>query len=115
MSYALIADIGGTNARFALAPLLAKHDIHELNEESLREIRKYSGTDFATIGEAIEQYIADIADNYARPSVGLIAIAAAVNQDEIAMINHYWRFSQQQLKADLGFEALFFINEYPSV
>jgi glucokinase len=116
MRYALIADIGGTNARFALAPLLLKDELPKLTEDSIFKLKKYSGTDFDTVNAAIEFYFSELAqelgDEYQRPSVGLIAIAAAVDQDQVSMVNHYWSFSKTELQTSLNFDHFYCINDF---
>src|ERR1043166_3524532 len=80
----LIADIGGTNARFAL---LRGLDIHA--EQVL------PCADFPDIVTATEHYLrmvgADVAGK--RPVHAAVAIAGPVIGDLIRMTNHVWQFS----------------------
>src|SRR5690625_3022513 len=66
---ALVADIGGTNARFALADTG--------NERPLREdsIRRYAVSDFATLTEAAGHYL-DTID--IRPCHAVLAVAGHI-------------------------------------
>lgn len=114
--YGLIADIGGTNARFALAPQAPMNDdgsgTLRLQEQDVVAEQTLSGKDFPHIRDAIEAYLADVTPNYGRPDRGCLAIACPTDQDWIRMTNHTWAFSVNELKQALGFGELRFINDY---
>ncbi|MDX1341073.1 MAG: glucokinase [Reinekea sp.] len=110
----LIADIGGTNARFALTPIRnieAGGDL-VLAESDLIAPTALNGAEYATILEAIEAYLAGPAKDYPRPEHSVMAIACPTDQDQITMTNHTWAFKVSELKATLGFKTLKFINDY---
>lgn len=114
--YGLIADIGGTNARFALAPRLPNNpDLPGtvlLSEENLLAQKTLSGADYPTIEKAIEAYLNTVSDAYGRPRRGCLAIACPTDQDQITMTNHTWSFSVKALRQALDFDDLEFINDY---
>lgn len=112
--YGLIADIGGTNARFALAPLKAFDPTKglALSEEELVAVAALNGAEYETIADAIRAYLAGPASGYDRPRHAVMAIACPTDQDRITMTNHIWTFSVSELKADIGFDSLKFINDY---
>jgi glucokinase len=100
---ALVADIGGTNARFALAPLHGKRSISEL--------RKWRVADYPTLADAARAFIEETApDN--PPRVGMVAVAAPSNRDEVRMTNCKWQFSVSETKRLLGFDHLQVINDF---
>jgi glucokinase len=110
----LIADIGGTNARFALTPIRtieAGGDL-ELTESDLIAPTALNGAEYETILDAIEAYLAGPAKDYARPTNSVMAIACPTDKDQITMTNHTWSFKVSELKASLGFSSLTFINDY---
>jgi len=112
--YGLVADIGGTNARFALAPI-KQFDAATglpLIEQELVAVAALNGAEYDTIAEAINAYLAGPAAGYDRPDHSVMAIACPTDQDQITMTNHTWSFSVSELKATLGFETLVFINDY---
>lgn len=115
-TYGLIADIGGTNARFALAPRVTMSTDSPatlaLTERDVVAEMTLNGADYDTIGEAIEAYLSAVADNYGRPDRACLAIACPTDQDWIRMTNHTWAFSVEALKNSLGFTELQFINDY---
>ncbi|MBB6600389.1 glucokinase [Luteimonas sp. MC1825] len=102
---ALIADIGGTNARFALCdpdepvPRL-------LQSQSLRT------AGFASLQHAAEHYLAGLG---ARPRRAAIALACPVDGDEIRLTNRAWSFNRHELRASLGLEELRLINDFGAV
>lgn len=110
----LIADIGGTNARFALAPIreIKPGQPLELVESDLIAPKALNGAEYETIFDAVEAYLAGPAKEYPRPEHSVMAIACPTDQDQITMTNHTWSFKVSELKAKLGFKSLKFINDY---
>ena len=111
MKYGLVADIGGTNARFALAPIKDQRPL-ALEIEELKEIQTLNGADFDTIAEALKSYLAQLDQAYGEIKHACLAIACPTEDDWISMTNHTWAFSVKALKEELGFESLNFINDY---
>jgi len=106
--YGLIADIGGTNARFALAPLLSFDPASgpQLSEQDLVAVAALNGAEYDTIADAIRAYLAGPAAEYERPEHAVMAIACPTDQDRITMTNHSWSFSVSELQADIGLASL---------
>lgn len=100
---ALVADIGGTNARFALAPLDRGQD--------LIEPRKWRVADYPTLADAARAYIREVAPD-APPKAGIVAVAAPSNRDEVRMTNCKWQFSVSETKRQLGFDHFEVINDF---
>jgi glucokinase len=104
----LLADVGGTNARFAL----------ETAPGAIGHIHVLSGAAYATLADALKAYLAlpDVAAA-AGPGVrhGAIAIANPVNGDFVKMTNHHWEFSIEALRAAVGFEVLVVANDFTAL
>jgi len=102
----LVADIGGTNARFALADLDARHPRPRLHDE-----RKLSGDEFASLQHAIRHYVAAIGEH---PPIrrAAIAVASPVTGDEIRLTNRSWSFSRRELKDELKLAELQVLNDF---
>jgi glucokinase len=101
----LIADIGGTNARFALvAP--GGHDA--------LEPQVFSCADFSCPTEAARAYLSRVAPAE-RPTRAAFAVASAVLGDEVQMTNHAWRFSVNAVRNDLGLDRLDVVNDFTAV
>ncbi|MDT8429413.1 MAG: glucokinase [Pseudomonadales bacterium] len=103
----LLADIGGTNARFALCAAASSSAAHELSHcESLR------CADFASLHAAIQAYLQHSRQQGApAPRQACLAVAAATDQDTIQLTNNPWQFSQQAL-ADALQIPLSVINDF---
>lgn len=103
----LLADVGGTNARFALesAPGRVSH-IHVL-----------PGAGYPTLAAALKAYLAlpDVAA--AAPAVrhGAIAIANPVNADFVQMTNHHWAFSIEGMRQECDFDVLAVVNDFTAL
>lgn len=104
-SLAMVADIGGTNARFALTdPASARPELHEL--QSLRN------AEFASLQHAAEHYLASVG---AHPECAAIAVACPVGADEIRLTNRAWSFSRRELQRRLQLQRLDMINDFGAV
>ena len=104
-SLALVGDIGGTNARFALADL-SSPGVELLESKSL------PNADFASIQHAIEHYLAGVD---ARPARAALAVACPVGDDEIRLTNRAWSFSRSELQRTLGLDELRMLNDFGAV
>lgn len=98
----LVADIGGTNARFALAepgperPLL--HDMQNL-----------PAADFASLQQAAGHYLDSVGQ---RPQRAAMAVACPVAGDDIRLTNRAWSFNRNELRAALGVDELHILNDF---
>lgn len=99
----VIGDIGGTNARFAIAENGA---YSALSHVAVR--------DHATLQDALTAYIATLPDHL-RPSTGVLAIAGPVFGDHIKLTNQSWSFSITALKAALGLSSLIIVNDFAAI
>jgi glucokinase len=102
---ALIADIGGTNARFALVDLVAATPQIEY-AMSLRT------ADYASLQHAAEHYLAS---HGVKPQRAALAVAAPVASDEIRLTNRAWSFSRSELQRSLGLRQLILLNDFGAV
>jgi glucokinase len=99
----LIADIGGTNARFALADTRQESP---LLEDSVRE---YAVAEFPSLAEAARHYL-DQAN--AQAQRGVFAVAGRVDGDEARITNHPWVISRSRTRDMLGFDQVHLINDF---
>ena len=101
----LVADIGGTNARFALA------DLDGADRPRLHDEQKLSADRFASLQHAARYYLAQIED---RPPIrrAAIAVASPANGEEIRLTNRAWSFSRGELRDDLALDDLLVINDF---
>lgn len=99
----LIADIGGTNARFAL----------EYAPNCFHGIKVYSADDFPGIVEAIQHFYREM--GVKRVAHAAIAIANPIAGDVIQMTNHNWRFSIAATQCSLGLDELHMLNDFEAL
>ncbi|WP_213774508.1 glucokinase [Bradyrhizobium sp. dw_78] len=97
----LIADIGGTNARFALA------QNGRYSRLSTVEDGRYD-----TLHDAIVDYLAVLPAEERSGLSAAIAIAAPVSGDQITMTNKTWSFSVEELKRSLNLASLKVVNDF---
>ena len=102
---ALVGDIGGTNARFALTDLAAP-------AIELQQAQSLRNADFASVQHAVEHYLQAID---ARPKHAALAVACPVGSDEIRLTNRAWSFSRRELQRTLQLEQLRMINDFGAV
>lgn len=101
----IVADIGGTNARFALVDIT-----HRPSLDGLQQLRKFQCADYASIAEVIDAYLKTLPANIKICEL-CICIAGAVDQDEIFMPNRGWTFSKRAVAETLGL-SIHFINDF---
>ncbi len=104
----LLADIGGTNARFALetAP-------HRFDAVAVLACNAYP-----RLQDAIGVYLASDAVKAVQAAPikrAAIAIANPVDGDTVQMTNHHWLFSIEALRAELGLETLVVVNDFTAL
>ena len=102
----LLADIGGTNARFAL----------ELGPGRLAHIEVLACASHATLADAMRAYLA-LPDVAAAGAVrhAAIAIANPVMGDMVRMTNHHWAFSIEALRRECGFDTFVVVNDFEAL
>ena len=100
----LIADIGGTNARFAL--------VGPGGETTAERVLKCA--DFPGPAEAAQVYLAET-QPAALPRLAAFAVASPVIGDVVDMTNHVWRFSIEATRKRLGFERLEVVNDFIAI
>ena len=113
----LLADIGGTNARFALqSPAVRAGE--SASSDGLVDIEVLACADHATLGAAIHAYLGNARArglDVGAVRRAALAIANPVDGDEVAMTNHHWRFSTSALRAELGFDTLLVVNDFAAL
>jgi glucokinase len=102
----LLADIGGTYARFTLqqAPGRFVHTASLLCAEH------------ADFHAAVTAYLGRLPDGVAATvEHAAIAIANPVEGDEVRMTNYHWRFSIEQMRQRLGLSTLVVVNDFTAL
>jgi glucokinase len=97
----LVADVGGTNARFALVD----------EQGHIRFPRSFLCRDYESLAAIITEYLATTAGRQ-RPARAAIAVAGPVVDGEIEFTNLDWRVSEVDLLATFELEAVSLINDF---
>ncbi|MEM7442526.1 MAG: glucokinase [Pseudomonadota bacterium] len=103
LDHAIVADLGATNARFAL-----------LDASGLSKVEILRVADYPSLASAISAYL-DLVDPDRPPRLSAIAIASPVTGDYVEMTNHAWSFSIDELRDQLAFDRLEVINDFTAV
>ena len=111
MSFILVADIGGTNARFGLVDIAeatsATPDFTARHQHGLR-CADYSGID-----DMIRAYAETV--DCALPEYACFAIAGPIHNGRVRMTNLDWEFDTESLRQQLGMKALDVINDFAAL
>jgi glucokinase len=99
----LVADLGATNARFALSDSDGIHDVRILPVSA-----------HPTLAAAIAGYLDDVAPAV-HPAQAAIAIACPVTGDLVSMTNYPWSFSIRELRRTFGLDRLEVINDFTAI
>ncbi len=104
MNYYLVADIGGTNSRFAVC----RNETVEMEET-----RKYPNADFASLGDVIARYLEDIGD--IKVSSACLAVAGPAHHDHVQLTNIDWKFSVSDYQRRFGWKRLLLTNDFTAL
>ena len=99
-----MADIGATNTRCAL--------LDDKGRELATDV--FENSDFTGVGGVFSVYL-DHRRASDRPTRAALAVAAPISGDDVQMINIGWRFSQRELKAELGLRELTVVNDFAAI
>ena len=102
-NYALIADIGGTNARFGIVDKNGLHDLQNL------ECKDFDGP-----SEAARTYLASLGREV-KPAIGVFAVAGPVMGDLFNFTNLRWSFRGSKVRERLGLQSLEIMNDFKAV
>lgn len=112
----LVADVGGTNARFGWVSPSGAHVDH---------VRQYPVAQNASLAEAAQVYLREIGPAAGtspsaplRPARVALALATALDGDEVRMTNSTWSFSRRELAHTLGLartDDLVLLNDFEAL
>src|SRR5262245_3700703 len=98
----LLADIGGTNSRFALAG----------SDGRPTRMLIIENDSVPNLEGAIARYLDQVG---ARPSAAVLAVAAPLESEEVALTNRAWRFRPGELARRFGFAKLRLVNDFEAI
>src|SRR5690625_2605003 len=97
----LVADIGGTHARFAW-----------LDDGKLRDVSRVLCADFPRLEDAAGAYLKDTGFRAERAA---IAVATTLTGGRVSMTNHVWAFEPEAVRSELGLTELRIINDFTAL
>jgi glucokinase len=100
---ALVADVGGTHIRLALA-----------NSSGLTSLETWLCADYDSIDAALKTYLDSINSEHA-PQIAAVAVAGPVDPDPIELTNQKWSFSPHRLQDELRLEHLAIVNDFTAM
>jgi len=100
----LLADVGGTNARFAW---------QDGRGAAIGDAMVLPCAEYPSIAEAIAAYLGRVGRE--APPACAIAIATPVVGDRVEMTNHGWSFSRAELAARFGFARMTVLNDFTAL
>ena len=102
----LVADIGGTHARFGLVDAPGRPVTH---------VQRLRADDHAHLADAVSAYLATVTPSAAAPSRACFAVATPLTGDEVAFTNGRWRFSRSDLQRELKLHQLRLLNDFEAL
>ena len=100
----LVGDVGGTNARFAIARMVDGRPVLEHHES-------FKGADYPTFLKGVAAFIDGCE---VKPTGGVIAVAGPVTDGAIDLTNSPWRVSEEELET-LGLDPVRLINDFEAL
>lgn len=106
----LIADIGGSNARFGWVAAAGA---------DITQVKTLAVADFATPTAASETYLQqlqqELGKQYQAPRCAAFAVATAVGQEQIQFTNSHWKFTRTEVKAALQLDRFIALNDFEAL
>lgn len=104
----LVADVGGTNVRFALVDRDAQGRL------AIHKAQHYATRDYPGMAEAAAVYLKQCAPPIA-PNSAAFAVAGPVSDGKITFTNSDWAFSEKELSEKLGNIPVRLINDFEAL
>lgn len=102
----LIGDIGGTNARLALA---------DSESFKVHQQKTFSSRDFPNLLQVVQAYLRDLPVEIDPPREACFAVASPIRGEQVSFTNNPWTFSVSELKSQLPLDTLKVINDFYAV
>ena len=100
----LIGDIGGTNARFAIA---------DPERPGFSDAMTLQCADYASADDAIRRYLGEL--SAAAPDVICLAVAGPVIDGIVQVTNNHWTLNAADIAADFGINDVQLLNDFEAV
>jgi glucokinase len=101
----LVADIGGTHARFAMARPSG-------GAVAIETARVFRANEFSTLLDVAKAYFAAVS---ARPKAACFAAAGPVTDEVVEFTNSPWTLDIEETRRTLGFERFLVVNDFAAL
>ena len=101
----IVADIGGTNARFACY----QPDQTGSGTGTVSHLTRYACADFPSMADALERYCTA---HQITPNRMSLAVAGPVDGQMVNFTNNQWSFVKQEIKSRFQLSSLTIINDF---
>ncbi|MDP1556608.1 MAG: glucokinase [Hyphomonas sp.] len=98
----LVGDVGGTNARFAMA-------YRRGDWIRIEQFARYAGADFPDFDAALESYLGKTG---LRPGSACIAVAGPVRGGKAQLTNRDWSISEEDVSERFGIARVLVVNDF---
>jgi glucokinase len=102
MTVVLLADIGGSNSRFALANSAGRPE----------RVLVIENDTAASLEAAVARYLDETG---ARPRAATFAVAGPIDGEEVALTNRAWRFRRADFARRFGLASLRVVNDFEAI
>jgi glucokinase len=103
---ALVGDIGGTNARFAIVDIRGPRDMRIVHEA------RYPSAEASGLAPLVRRYIVDAGS---RPEHACFGIACPIVDGDCAPRNLPWKLNARELAQDIGIPRTTIINDFRAI
>ncbi len=103
-NYGLIADIGGTNARFATVD----------KSGNIANIKKLAVDKYDNFNNALIDYISSLSSDIVIKDA-YVDVACPVMSDNIEFTNSHWTFSISEIKKNMNWQSFNVVNDFAAV
>lgn len=103
----VVADIGGTHARFALADLVPGE------RPRIGPMKRYRTREHEGLGSAWATFAREAGETLPRQAA--IAVAAPIEGETLRFLNSHWRIDRVGLAGELGLDRLILLNDFGAV
>lgn len=104
MTLAMVGDIGGTNARFAI-----------WEDEQLHSIRVFPTIDYDSPEKALSVYLQDLELHKGDVAAICLAVAGPISGDDFHFTNSHWTINRQKFCAEMKIDKLVMVNDFTAM
>ena len=103
----LVADIGGTNARFGIAKRVKG------GRWLIEHFAKFQGDDYPTFQGVLKAYLDPFGGS--KPEHAIFSVAGPVSDNKVRLTNRDWALDGQVLSETFGFERTIIVNDFAAM